>query len=69
MRSVADLLRACPRAAASRVRGGQAVDALNQNMNVSAPTVSQRAAVAALSAQAKPELLSHVQVNEPSHPV
>ena len=37
------------------------VDALNQNMNVSAPTVSQRAAVAALSAAAKPELESHVQ--------
>jgi len=37
------------------------VDALNQNMNVSAPTVSQRAAVSALSAAAKPELLSHVQ--------
>lgn len=36
------------------------VDALNQNMNVSAPTVSQRAAVAALSAEAKPELESHV---------
>eukprot|EP00928_Gymnodinium_smaydae_P071944 TRINITY_DN55402_c0_g1_i1.p1 TRINITY_DN55402_c0_g1~~TRINITY_DN55402_c0_g1_i1.p1 ORF type:complete len:423 (+),score=61.00 TRINITY_DN55402_c0_g1_i1:133-1401(+) len=36
------------------------VDALNQNMNVSAPTVSQRAAVSALSSTAKPELLSHV---------
>ena len=37
------------------------VDALNQNMNVSAPTVAQRAAVAALSAAAKPELESHVK--------
>ena len=37
------------------------VDALNQNMNVSAPTVSQRAAVAALAPTSKPELLAHVQ--------
>ena len=36
------------------------VDALNQNMNVSAPTVSQRAAVQALTPKAKVELLSHV---------
>eukprot|EP00962_Isochrysis_galbana_P030061 scaffold9726_cov119-Isochrysis_galbana.AAC.10 len=44
------------------------VDALNQNMNVSAPTISQRAAVAALSADARPELLSHVQRCEPFRP-
>lgn len=37
------------------------VDALNQNMNVSPPTVSQRAAVAALSSDAAQELHSHVQ--------
>ena len=36
-------------------------DALNQNMNVSAPTVSQRAAVQALSPEAKVELRSHVR--------
>ena len=32
------------------------IDALNQNMNVSAPTVSQRAAVAALGPEARLEL-------------
>eukprot|EP00931_Biecheleriopsis_adriatica_P106371 TRINITY_DN80831_c0_g1_i1.p1 TRINITY_DN80831_c0_g1~~TRINITY_DN80831_c0_g1_i1.p1 ORF type:complete len:421 (+),score=85.18 TRINITY_DN80831_c0_g1_i1:56-1318(+) len=37
------------------------VDALNQNMNVSAPTIAQRAAVAALSAEAKVELEEHVK--------
>jgi len=37
------------------------VDALNQNMNVSAPTVAQRAAVAALSAEAAVELAGHVR--------
>jgi len=37
------------------------VDALNQNMNVSAPTIAQRAAVAALSSEAKVELESHVK--------
>ena len=37
------------------------IDALNQNMNVSAPTVSQRAAVAALGAEAKLELQAHVR--------
>lgn len=37
------------------------VDALNQNMNISAPTIAQRAAVAALSPQVKPELESHVK--------
>lgn len=37
------------------------VDALNQNMNVSAPTIAQRAAVAALSDEAKGELEGHVQ--------
>ena len=37
------------------------VDALNQNMNVSAPTVSQRAAVSALSVEAAVELKAHVQ--------
>ena len=40
------------------------VDALNQNMNVSAPTVSQRAAVAALGAEAKLELEGHVRKYE-----
>ena len=35
------------------------VDALNQNMNVSAPTVSQRAAVAALGPEAAVELEEH----------
>lgn len=35
-------------------------EALNQNMNVCAPSISQRAAVASLSGEAKPELLSHV---------
>ena len=37
------------------------IDALNQNMNVSAPTVSQRAAVAALGPEAKLELQAHVR--------
>ena len=45
------------------------VDALNQNMNVSAPTISQRAAVAALSAAAKPELEAHVRKYEASRQV
>ena len=36
------------------------IDALNQNMNVSAPTVSQRAAVAALGPEAKLELQAHL---------
>eukprot|EP00854_Cymbomonas_tetramitiformis_P000747 gene747-1215_t len=36
------------------------IDALNQNMNVSAPTLAQRAAVAALHAEAAPELLGHI---------
>ena len=40
--------------------GGRRRQALNQNMNVSAPTVSQRAAVAALSADAAIELRAHV---------
>lgn len=40
------------------------VDALNQNMNVSAPTVSQRAAVAALSEEAAVELAAHVRKYE-----
>ena len=35
------------------------IDALNQNMNVSAPTVSQRAAVAALGPEAKLKLQAH----------
>lgn len=38
-----------------------AMDALNQNMNVSAPTIAQRAAVAALSAEALPELEAHIE--------
>ena len=37
------------------------IDALNQNMNVSAPTVAQRAAVAALSDEAATELADHVR--------
>jgi len=37
------------------------VNGLNQNMNVSAPTIAQRAAVAALSPEAKEELESHAQ--------
>ncbi|CAK0802303.1 unnamed protein product [Prorocentrum cordatum] len=37
------------------------VDALNQNMNVSAPTIAQRAAVCALSHEASGELLAHVK--------
>ena len=37
------------------------IDALNQNMNVSAPTLSQRAGVAALGAEAKLELQAHVR--------
>lgn len=37
------------------------IDALNQNMNVSAPTVAQRAAVAALSDEASEELSGHVR--------
>lgn len=45
------------------------VDALNQNMNVSAPTVSQRAAVSALSALAKPELEAHVRRYEANRQV
>lgn len=38
-------------------------------MNVSAPTLSQRAAVAALSAEARPELQSHVQRYEANRQV
>ncbi|KAL1526474.1 hypothetical protein AB1Y20_015184 [Prymnesium parvum] len=45
------------------------VDALNQNMNVSAPTLSQRAAVAALSDAAKPELEAHVKRYETNRQV
>ena len=40
------------------------IDALNQNMNVSAPTVAQRAAVAALGDEAKLELDAHVRKYE-----
>lgn len=40
------------------------IDALNQNMNVSAPTVSQRAAVAALGPEAAVELREHVRKYE-----
>lgn len=36
------------------------MNALNANMNVSAPTIAQRAAVAALSDEAAPELKSHI---------
>ena len=43
------------------------IDALNQNMNVSAPTVSQRAAVAALGAEAKLELQAHVRKYQGCH--
>uniref|UniRef100_A0A7S0A9P8 Aminotransferase class I/classII large domain-containing protein n=1 Tax=Pyrodinium bahamense TaxID=73915 RepID=A0A7S0A9P8_9DINO len=45
------------------------VDALNQNMNVSAPTVAQRAAVSALSASARPELEEHVRRYEANRQV
>ena len=45
------------------------VDALNQNMNVSAPTVSQRAAVAALGAEAAEELRGHVRKYEANRQV
>jgi len=40
------------------------VDALNQNMNVSAPTIAQRAGVAALSDEAAVELAAHVRKYE-----
>mmetsp|Transcript_44119 Transcript_44119/g.147144 ORF Transcript_44119/g.147144 Transcript_44119/m.147144 type:complete len:173 (-) Transcript_44119:233-751(-) len=45
------------------------VDALNQNMNVSAPTVSQRAAVAALGDEAAAELAQHVKRYEDNRAV
>eukprot|EP00746_Dinoflagellata_sp_MGD_P011080 gnl/MRDRNA2_/MRDRNA2_123124_c0_seq1.p1 gnl/MRDRNA2_/MRDRNA2_123124_c0~~gnl/MRDRNA2_/MRDRNA2_123124_c0_seq1.p1 ORF type:complete len:435 (-),score=88.96 gnl/MRDRNA2_/MRDRNA2_123124_c0_seq1:93-1397(-) len=45
------------------------VNALNQNMNISAPTVSQRAAVAALGPEAKKELVAHVQRYEANRQV
>jgi len=45
------------------------VDALNQNMNVSAPTIAQRAGVAALGAEAKKELIAHVQKYEANRQV
>ena len=45
------------------------VDALNQNMNVSAPTVSQRAAVAALGPDAAVELRAHVRKYEANRQV
>ena len=44
-------------------------DALNQNMNVSAPTVAQRAAVAALSEEASVELAAHVRKYEANRTV
>lgn len=44
-------------------------DALNQNMNVSAPTVSQRAAVAALSSESAVELRAHVKKYEANRQV
>ena len=44
-------------------------DALNQNMNVSAPTIAQRAAVAALGTEASVELAGHVRRYEANRDV